>query len=98
MTEVSQEAREAEVTEQDRNLRRAILKCIIDAMDTPQSADDRTDDIDRLIARHRQQAKRGEAVACRYPVHGSVTHVRNVECCDFCGYPADTLPTPPEAV
>lgn len=34
-----------------------------------------------------------EVEACRYPVHGSVTHVRNVECCDFCGHPADTIPT-----
>lgn len=28
-----------------------------------------------------------------YPVHGSVTHVRAVECCDFCGLPADYEPT-----
>ena len=27
-----------------------------------------------------------------YPVHGSVTHGRTVECCDFCGLPADYEP------
>lgn len=46
------------------------------------------------LARHRLE--RSEPVGCQYPVHGSVTHVRNVECCDFCGHPADT--TPPEPV
>ena len=28
-----------------------------------------------------------------YPVHGSVTHSRMVECCDFCGLPADYEPS-----
>ncbi|SMC45541.1 hypothetical protein [Novosphingobium sp. B1] len=51
--------------------------------------------IDRLIARHRLE--RFEPVRCQYPVHGSVTHVRNVECCDFCGHPADTTPLNPVA-
>lgn len=41
-----------------------------------------------------------EPVACKYPVHGCVTHHRNgVERCDFCGSPADqepiTRPAPP---
>lgn len=62
--------------------------------------------IEIVFARHRQQAERdtlarhrlerSEPVGCQYPVHGSVTHVRNVECCDFCGHPADT--TTPEPV
>ena len=46
------------------------------------------------FARHRLE--RSEPVGCQYPVHGSVTHVRSVECCDFCGHPADT--TTPEPV
>lgn len=47
------------------------------------------------LARHR--LGRSEPVGCKYPVHGSVTHVRNVECCDFCGHPADTTPLNPVA-
>lgn len=47
------------------------------------------------LARHRLE--RSEPVGCQYPVHGSVTHVRNVECCDFCGHPADTTPLNPVA-
>ena len=53
----------------------------------------------REIARYREAiAGLGAAQPNRsmcgglYPVHGSVTHGRMVDCCDFCGLPADYEP------
>lgn len=54
-----------EVTQADIELRKAILKCIVDTLDRPctdgDMIDDRTDNLDRIIAAHRILATRTDA-------------------------------------